>query len=210
MKTDGLIRALVTDLPSAPESVGSAAMKRLPIGLAIAAMLFFALAGIRPNFSAMWPVVLPKLLVTMTLAATAIFVAMHLTRPGGARPRLLFLLLAPLVVLSIFMLLEFWRYGGVGWGARIMGRNNLYCLLMIPVLSIAPLLALLLTAQCGAVTTHYLAGGVAGMAATGFGASLYALHCTDDSMFFVALWYSLATLIMAAIGSVACRLTVRW
>lgn len=210
MKTDDFIRVLAADLPSTPESVDKAAMKWLPLGLTIATLIFFGVAGLRPDMSSMWPVVVLKLLVTLTLAGTAIFVAMRLTRPDDTRSSQRFVLLAPLVVLALLIFFDLWKYGGADFSTRLIGRNPVYCLLMIPLLSLAPLATILRTAQCGAVTRHSVAGGVAGMAAAGFGASLYALYCTDDSMLFVAFWYSLATLVMAALGSVACRLTVRW
>jgi len=37
----------------------------------------------------------------------------------------------------------------------------------------------------------------------GLAATLYAAHCTDDSPMFVATWYSLAAVIVAAIGAFA-------
>ena len=49
-----------------------------------------------------------------------------------------------------------------------------------------------------------LAGAVAGLAAGGVAATLYAAHCTDDSPLFVATWYTLAIAALAAARR-ACR-----
>jgi hypothetical protein len=42
---------------------------------------------------------------------------------------------------------------------------------------------------------------MAGILSSGLAATLYASNCTDDSPLFVATWYTLATLIVAAIGA---------
>jgi len=48
------------------------------------------------------------------------------------------------------------------------------------------------------------AGALAGLVAGGVSATAYALHCTDDSLPFVALWYggtiALCTIAGAALG----------
>jgi hypothetical protein len=35
----------------------------------------------------------------------------------------------------------------------------------------------------------------------GLGATFYAAHCADDSPLFVATWYTLAALVVAALGA---------
>ena len=55
-----------------------------------------------------------------------------------------------------------------------------------------------------------MAGAVAGLVAGGVGATLYAMHCTDDSPLFVALWYSLAVALVALAGAAAGRWLLRW
>lgn len=210
MKTDDLIRALAADLPAQEKSVGEAAVRAVPVALAISALIFAVGLGTRPAFLSHWSVVAPKLVITATLALAAMAVAMRLTQPERPRWPVFALLILPVLAVAGLMWHEMLQAGAPGWQARAVGRNGLYCLTMIPLLSLAPLVAILVAARCGAVTRHYLAGGVAGMAAAGLGASLYALHCTDDSPLFIALWYTLATAITAGIGAVACRLAVRW
>jgi hypothetical protein len=72
-------------------------------------------------------------------------------------------------------------------------------------MAVAPLAAVLTALRVGAPYSPGTAGAVAGLLAGSLGATLYALHCTDDSPLFVALWYSppiaLATLAGAAAGS---------
>ncbi len=44
------------------------------------------------------------------------------------------------------------------------------------------------------------AGALAGRAAGSISALVYALHCTDDSLTFVALWYGLAIALCTVVG----------
>jgi hypothetical protein len=51
---------------------------------------------------------------------------------------------------------------------------------------------------------------VAGVAAAGLAAALYALQCTDDLPLFVAVWYSLAIVIVSLLGAAAVPRLLRW
>ena len=55
-----------------------------------------------------------------------------------------------------------------------------------------------------------LAGAAAGLLAAASGAALYAFHCFDDSPLFVVTWYTLAALVVMAIGALAGRRLLRW
>ena len=210
MKTDDLIRAMAADLPTSPKSALAAAMQSLPVAIAVSALIFAVTLGLRPDFMAHWQVVAPKLLATLVLVGAALPVCMRLARPERAGSAVFASLALPLVVIAGLIVADMLNTGPQGWQARAVGTTGLYCLTMIPLLSLAPLVAILLAARCGAVTRHYIAGAIAGLTAAGIGATIYALHCTDDSPLFVALWYTLAAIIMAVVGAVACRLTVRW
>ena len=62
----------------------------------------------------------------------------------------------------------------------------------------------------GAPTRPALAGALAGLLAGGIAATFYAAHCTDDSPFFVATWYTLAIAVLAGIGALAGGRVLRW
>jgi hypothetical protein len=81
---------------------------------------------------------------------------------------------------------------------------------VIPLLSALPACCVMLALKRGAPANPTLAGAVAGLAAGGLGASLYAIFCPIDNPLFVATWYSLAvglvTLVCAWLG----RRWLRW
>ena len=91
-----------------------------------------------------------------------------------------------------------------------LGSNSLICLSVIPLLSLAPLVAVLTILRSGAPASPMLAGAGAGLLAATCGATLYAFHCFDDSPLFVATWYSLAALPVIAVGALAGRRLLRW
>jgi hypothetical protein len=55
-----------------------------------------------------------------------------------------------------------------------------------------------------------MAGALAGLLAGSVGASLYAIHCTDDSPLFVALWYPPPIALAALAGAVTGYRLLRW
>src|SRR5271170_7814640 len=96
------------------------------------------------------------------------------------------------------------------WMPRLVGHNARFCLTLIPLLSIGPLACLLAALREGAPSRPGLAGAVAGLAASGIAATLYAANCSDDSALFVITWYPIATLIVTTAGYLIGRKLLRW
>jgi hypothetical protein len=72
------------------------------------------------------------------------------------------------------------------------------------------LIALLFAMRAGAPQNPRIAGALAGAAAAGIAATLYASNCPDDSPLFVASWYPLATIVVSAVGAFAGDRLLRW
>ena len=84
---------------------------------------------------------------------------------------------------------------------RLVGSNSRVCMTAIPLISLPLLAAALVGLRHGAPARPAVAGAIAGLLSAGLAATLYASHCTDDSPLFVATWYTLATVIVTAIGA---------
>jgi hypothetical protein len=86
----------------------------------------------------------------------------------------------------------------------VLGDEWLECLLSIPIIAIVPFAVTILAVRRAAPTDLVRTGAVAGLVAGSVSAMAYALHCTDDSLLFVAVWYGgtivLCTLAGAALG----------
>jgi hypothetical protein len=210
MRTDDLIRALAEDAPLS-ERLEPALTLALAAGLAVAAALFVLFIGVRSDLAqvAATPRFAGKLAVVATLAATAGGVAWREGRPGsesGWR----WSLLAPVLLLGGMVAAELVAVPEPQWMGRLVGHSAGACLLLIPLLS-APILAAVLAAlRRGAPDHPGRAGAIAGLAAAGLAATLYATHCTDDSPLFVAVWYPAAAAIVATAGYFAGRRWLVW
>lgn len=212
MRTDDLIRAISADAARRSPPLRTVWWAAVLLSLATAAGLFFVVLGPRADISeaAQTPRFLFKFLVTGLLAVTALAVLGLLARPGARAARAApFLALAPLL-LAAAVLVEFAIVPPADYAARLVGTNIAVCLTFIPLIGIAPLAAFLGALRHGAPTRPALAGAVAGLAAGGLAATFYAAHCTDDSPFFVAAWYSLAIAGLALIGAIAAPRVARW
>lgn len=212
METDRLIRTLAADGAGGAAPMSRAWTLAAAVAVVVAAAVFFAALGPRPDIAAAaaTPRFLFKFVVTLALFATAFSALRTLARPGASlRSALPMLLVAPGLLL-IGVGAEMMAVPADQLGRRWIGSNALLCLTFIPLIGIGPLGAFLLALRHGAPTRPSLAGAVAGLVSGALAATFYAAHCTDDSPLFVATWYSLAIIILAAIGAVAGRLVVRW
>lgn len=211
MKTSDLITALSQDLkPTRP--FGASFTLALIAAIALAALVFFATIGPRPDIAAAAETYrfLSKFLVTGLLAAAAVWLVDRLARPGALGRTDFLVLLAPVVTLAVLIGIEMLTMPTPQWGMASLGKNGAICLTYIPVIGIGPLALMILVLRRGAVTRPALAGAVAGLAAGGIAATLYAAHCTDDSPFFVAIWYPLAIAMLTAAGALLGRLFARF
>ena len=210
MKTDNLIELLVKDLVRwrFPSAVAGAVAG----GVIIAAVLFFAEVGLRPDISAVVKSghLLFKFVVTISLAVTAIWVTLSIGRPGGSlSQRGLALSIAP-ALLACAAAIELVILPESQWMPHLVGHNARICLTLIPLLSVGPLACLLTALRASAPSNPGLAGAVAGLAASGIAATFYAAHCTDDSALFVVTWYSMATLIVTTAGCLVGWKLLKW
>lgn len=212
MKTEDLIRTLAADTHVERGLVERTLAGALAPVAAIAAALFYLMFGLRAHLTSA-PVAIStalKLTVTLPLAATGIAAVLNLARPGAPRFRALALLATPLVIVVGLVIFDLATAGVAGWEQRLFGKTYIACLLSIPSLSLLPLAAVMIALSRGAPERPALSGAIAGMAAAGVGASIYALHCPEDSALFLAAWYGLSTLVMAALGAAIGSRFLRW
>jgi hypothetical protein len=151
-----------------------------------------------------------KFVYALVLGAPAALLCLRLLRPDARAGSLGFGLAAPVVLLVLAVGLEMTAVPSSLWMPRMVGSNAVHCLTLIPLLSIAPLAGALYGMRAGAPVAPRLAGAVAGLAAGAWAALVYASNCTDDSPLFVAAWYTIAIVFVAAVGAVAGGRLLRW
>ena len=212
MKTEDLIAALAADTASVGPSIGRRTVALLAIGAVVAAFVFAGLLGPRPDWrAAVETVRFPfKFLPTLLLAVGGLGALVRLSRPEGRVGAWGGVLGLAAGLLAASVVVELTIVPPSRWATLVIGHNALHCLALTPFLSIAPLVAALVAARHGATTRPGPTGLVAGLAAAGIGATLYAMNCTDDSPLFVALWYPLAVAVVAVVGARLGRWILVW
>ena len=212
MKTSDLIAALAADAPARRASIGRRLALALGVGALISAALFMAALGPRHDIAAAARTMRFDLKFVDALAflLPCALLCLRLSRPDAGPGALAAWLAAPLALLAGGVAMELMVVPSPLWMTRLIGTNWMHCLMLIPLLSIPPLAALILALREGAPRRPTLTGALAGAAAAGVAATIYATNCTDDSPLFVASWYPLATLIVVAAGALAGRQFLRW
>jgi hypothetical protein len=211
VKTDDLISLLAEDA-TVRMKLGRVMAYALVAGIAISAIILISTIGMRSDMAdAMETIrVIFKIGTTLVLAVAASSLVFQVGRPAAPlKTRGLFLLL-PLALVAIAVIAEMIMMPADSWRTRMMGNNARFCLTFIPVLALAPLAAFIIALRNGAPANPGLSGAVAGLAAGGIAAAIYAWHCPDDSPLFLATWYTLAIAIVSAIGYFAGRRVLRW
>jgi hypothetical protein len=212
VKTDDLIEALVEDRGSPPMTPYAAVLWAVIASVLLAGILFVLVLGYRPDIAhaAETYRFLFKFVVTLTLAATAILLVLRVFRPDAVLGRSLWLILLAPLMLAAAAIAELIVMPASSWLPRLVGTNARFCLSMIPLLSVAPLLAFFAALRKGAPADPGLAGALAGLSSGAIAATLYASHCTDDSPLFVIVWYSIAIGFVTLVGYFAGRRWLVW
>jgi len=203
MDTDQLIRTLAADNPHRARPVGFVLALALLAAAPVSLLMFFAELGVRPDvMTAMHnPFFDLKFAVTLALAAAAITIALHLSRPEASLRGWVWLLIIPAGLLVAGISGEMMMPQRLPMMTRLVGSNSKVCMTAIPMMSLPLLAASLVGLRHGAPTRPAAAGAMAGLLSAGLAATVYASHCTDDSPLFVATWYSLATALVTALGA---------
>lgn len=213
MKTDDLINALATDLPAKQERVETALWRAIAISLPVSVLILLLALHIRADLWAMLlssPRVLFKFVFTGLTLALTIWSVRELSRPTATARSIARTLAVAIVLLASAVCAELYALPQSAWKAAWMGDAAMVCMAMIPLLSLAPLIAILLALQAGAPHSPWLAGAAGGLLAGTIGAALYATHCTNDSPLFVASWYALAIAAVTAAGGLIGGRLLRW
>ena len=203
MDTDQLIKTLAADNTHRARSVSSVLALALLAAAPVSIFMFMAELGVRPDvMTAMHnPFFDLKFAVTLALAAAAITISLHLSRPEASLRGFVWLLAIPAGLLIAGISGEMMMPQRLPMMTRLVGHNSKVCMTAVPLMSLPLLAASLLGLRHGAPTRPAVAGAMAGLLSAGLAATLYASHCTDDSPLFVATWYSIGTAAVTALGA---------
>ncbi|MFM9935387.1 MAG: NrsF family protein [Novosphingobium sp.] len=181
------------------------------LGAAITLVLVLAW-GLRPDIAAasatsgFWV----KLGFGAGFAVAGLAGLLSLFRPERPAPRLLWLTAIPVAFIVAAALREAAAVPDTELTALWLGKTAFACPFAIVALSIAPSIALIMAGRRSAPTKLKLTGGVIGLASGGISATLYALHCPETGMAFVATWYLIGIILATVIGAICGPRLLRW
>jgi hypothetical protein len=207
MKTDDLVAALSAHI----EPVNRRLLSRtvyfaLAAGTVVAFGIMLIGLGVRADLMTARALIflVLKLAFTVGIVGVASVYLTRLARPGGERRSSSISALMPFAVIVLLAAISLGLAPSSHWNKMVMGDEWLECLLSIPLIAIVPFAVIIGAVRTAAPTNLARTGAFAGLIAGGVSAMAYALHCTDDSLPFVAVWYGgtivLCTLAGAALG----------
>jgi hypothetical protein len=207
MKTDDLIAVLSTN----PGPVDrSSVVRTLCVALAAGSIVALGIAlvglGVRTDLMSARALIflVVKLAFSVGIVSLALIYLTRLARPGGERRISVVLVAMPFGTIAVLSVISLGFAPSAHWDKMVMGNDWLECLLSIPIIAIVPFAATIWAVRRAAPTNLVRTGAFAGLISGSVSAMAYALHCTDDSLPFVAVWYGgtivLCTLAGAALG----------
>ena len=210
---DLMVDRLVADL----EPVESPPVaRRLALGLGAGLLLSVVLVGIvfgyRPDMATatMTMIFWVKLAYVAGIGAIALWAVERLVRPGVPTGNLLFWLLVPTLAMTSLAAIQL-----IGGPADlrehlIMGFSAAYAPWRILAAALPPLVGLAWAVRGLAPTRLVFAGTMVGLAAGGFGAASYAMHCQESAAPFLLIWYSAGVVACGFLGAMLGPRVLRW
>lgn len=209
MKTDDLIQTLAAEQPR--KTVGSLILFFAgALSLALAAVAFVAISGMRPDISSAWLSTALKISFGALAALALAPVALRAVAPNirmrdtlGFAAAAIALALAGavygLATAPEHLRWTLWTGGGVP-----------DCLLRVPLIALPIGAALFVAARKFGPTRLSAAGAALGATAGALAVIPYSLFCPIDSIAYVATWYTVSIGLCAALGAVAAPRLLRW
>jgi hypothetical protein len=211
--SDEFLRALSEDL--APLSRWYVA-RRLVLGMSggviVSAVLMLVLLGPRPDMDQSMATTMfwLKLSYALAFAVIAGFASERLARPAASARGWIKWLAVPILLAIVIAAFQLAAAAPDSRAAMVVGQSARVCPWRILFFALPPLAGLVWAMRGLAPTRLREAGAAIGLAAGGAGAFIYALHCTESTTPFLAIWYTLGMTASAAIGWALGPFVLRW
>lgn len=211
--TDELIDRLATNLAPVHRS---ALPRRLALsvlaGIVVATAVMVPWLGLRSDIATAWadPIFWVKFGYTLLLACGGFLAVERLARPGASARGAAVAIAVTIAGAAVLGIVQMLLMPRDVLPALVMGGTSLVCPLYIVALSLPVFAATIVALRRMAPTRLTLAGLAAGLLSGGAGAWVYAFHCGENGLPFLAIWYTLGVAAMAALGALLGRVLLRW
>lgn len=211
--SDPLIARLVEDLrPVSAHAVAGRFLAVVALGFVVSAALMIAWLGVRPDLSAAAGTAIfwIKAGYTGALALAGIWATEQLARPGHSGKPPLILGSGIILALGAAAVIDYMLAPISARRIMLLGSSALVCPFYIAGLSVPFLVGNIILVRRLAPTNLTLAGAATGLMAGGLGASVYAFHCTEEGVPFLALWYTAGVAVVVCVGAALGKRLLRW
>jgi len=213
MKTDDLVAVLSTNVEPINRGLVRRTISIAVAGGAVVALgLVFGVLGLRADLTTTRATIfmLLKIVFALAVIGVAMRYLLRLARPGAERGISPLAIVVPFAAIVLLGAISLGFAPSSHWDRMILGDEWLECLLSIPIIAILPFAVVIFAVRRAAPTNLVRTGAVAGLIAGGVSAVAYALHCTDDSLPFVAVWYGATIVLCTLAGAALGPRLLRW
>lgn len=213
MKTDDLIAMLASGVsPVDAHATRKRFQSALTWGVLGALGVMLSGYGVRQDLAqaAALPTFWVKLAFPLAIAIPAMLLTLRLSRLGMPLGKAWMALPLPWLVIVVMAIATLTNSSPDERVPLVMGSTWLSCAFNIAWVSAPVLLGMFWAIKGMAPTRPALAGACGGLASAAAGAVVYALHCPEMQMPFLAVWYMLGMWIPTAVGAVVGAKLLRW
>jgi hypothetical protein len=214
VKTDDLISLLAAD--TAPALGRRSAARQIAIavgaGIALAALMMQLTLGVRPDLgqAIVWPMFWMKVLFPAMVAVASFATLARLARPGVSASAAGVAIAVPVLLLWWMAMAAYAAAPPPERAAMVWGQTWRMCVLNIVLIAAPIFVATCLALRQLAPTRLALSGACAGALSGAAGAAVYAFHCPETALPFMAIWYVAGIGLTALIGAGLGRRILRW
>lgn len=210
---DLLVERLVADLrPVENPPVARRLSIGLGAGLVLSVLLVGMTFGYRPDMAtaSLTTIFWAKLAYVSGIGAVALWAVERLVRPGVPTGNLLLWLLVPPLGMAALATFQLMNGPADVREHLLMGFSAAVAPWRIMAAALPPLVGLSWAVRGLAPTRLVLAGAMVGLAAGGFGAASYAMHCQELAAPFLLIWYGLGVFACGLLGGILGPRVLRW
>jgi hypothetical protein len=180
------------------------------VPLAIAAMLLTM--GTRPDLAQAiaTPMFWLKVLFPAAVACAAFATLTRLARPGVSARSVRWAIAVPIVSVWLMAIAAYAAAPPSERAAMVWGQSWQVCTLSVLMISVPVFAAAFAALRRLAPTQPMQAGACAGVLSGAAGAAIYAFHCPETALPFMAVWYVAGIAVAAAVGAALGPRLLRW
>jgi hypothetical protein len=209
-----LIDQLAANLKPVPRyAVPVRLLTGIGIGIAVSAVLVLLVLGVRSDISEaitsdmFWV----KIGYTLAVLFFSLSVLERIARPGEVAGRRPLFIWGSFLAIAVPAAVQFMLAPVSDRATMVMGGGSAgFCILCIMALAFPPFAGIVWAVRTLAPTDFGATGLGVGLAAGGAGACVYAIHCVESSVVFLAIWYTLGVVLVAALGWSLGPALLRW